>query len=379
MTMPTPCRVLGDIRTIGLAPAAGVVLHITPEPAKTHRAGDAVIVPEPMIVTVSEAGDIDISLVPGRYTISARQGSSVYGRVLITVPSANLAYLAQLLDAPPPPNLTAAQLAVSDAQAARDAANASAVAADADRVAAEAASVAAAAARDAAAGSEGAVATSAAQATASASAALSAASSSDASAIAAASSAVTASTQAGLAATARSGAETARDAAAGSQTAAGASATVAAGWATAAGTAKTGAETARDAAVDARTAAEAANDQAQAASNIHEAVAGNVGTLMAAFGQAWEELQKVMDGQDDNALTSVHVLNLAQILGQISDQVNGGRISLVGGTLADPAIRIGTVGIYSSAANTLSVAISGVERLRVTASGITVYGTVTNA
>lgn len=141
--------------------------------------------------------------------------------------------------------------------------------------------------------------------------------------------------------------------------------------------AKTAAETARDAAVVAKVAAEAANDQAQAASNIHEAVAGNVGTLMAAFGQAWEELQKVMDGQDDNALNAVHVLNLAQILGQISDQVNGGRVTLAGGTLADPALRIGTVGIYSAAANTLSVAISGVERLRVTASGITVYGTVT--
>lgn len=143
--------------------------------------------------------------------------------------------------------------------------------------------------------------------------------------------------------------------------------------------AKTAAEAARDAAVVAKVAAEDANDQAQAASNIHEAVAGNVGTLMAAFGQAWEELQKVMDGQDDDALTSVHVLNLAQILGQLSDQVNGGRVTLAGGTLADPALRIGTVGIYSAAANTLSFAISGVERLRVTASGITVYGTVTNA
>lgn len=141
--------------------------------------------------------------------------------------------------------------------------------------------------------------------------------------------------------------------------------------------AKTAAETARDAAVVAKTAAEAANTQAQAASNVHEAVAGNVGTLMAAFGQAWEELQKVMDGQDDNALTATHVLNLAQVLGQLSDQVNGGRATLAGGTLADPALRIGTVGIYSAAANTLSVAISGIERLRVTASGITVYGTVT--
>jgi len=143
--------------------------------------------------------------------------------------------------------------------------------------------------------------------------------------------------------------------------------------------AKTAAEAARDAAIVAKDAAEDANDQAQAASNIHEAVAGNVGTLMAAFGQAWEELQKVMDAQDDNALGAVHVANLAQIIGQMADQINGGRITLAGGTLADPAIRLGTVGIYSSAANTLSVAISGVERLRVTASGITVYGTVTEA
>lgn len=100
---------------------------------------------------------------------------------------------------------------------------------------------------------------------------------------------------------------------------------------------------------------------------------------MAAFGQAWKELVTVINGQDDNLLNATHVLNLAQILGQISDQINGGRATLVGGTLADPALRIGTVGIYSSASNTLSVAIAGVERLRVTASGITVYGTVTQA
>lgn len=108
-------------------------------------------------------------------------------------------------------------------------------------------------------------------------------------------------------------------------------------------------------------------------------MAQGLGTLMAAFGQAWEELQKVMDGQDDNVLGAIHVANLAQIIGQMSDQINGGRITLAGGTLADPAIRIGTVGIYSSAANTLSVSIAGVERLRVTAGGITVYGTVTQA
>ena len=64
-------------------------------------------------------------------------------------------------------------------------------------------------------------------------------------------------------------------------------------------------------------------------------------------------------------------------LGQVADQVNGGRIALTGGTLADPALRIGDVGIYSAAAGTLSIAIAGVERVRVTAAGLTVYGTVT--
>ena len=44
-------------------------------------------------------------------------------------------------------------------------------------------------------------------------------------------------------------------------------------------------------------------------------------------------------------------------------------IALRGGSLADPALRIGTAGIYSSAADTLSVAIAGVERLPVRGGG----------
>lgn len=157
--------------------------------------------------------------------------------------------------------------------------------------------------------------------------------------------------------------------------------------ATAATSARVAAEAARDSAstsavTSTTKAAEASASAAAAGGAVVDeanAVAQGLGTLMAAFGQAWEEVQKVMDGQDDNVMTAVHVLNLAQILGQLTDQVNGGRITLAGGTLADPAIRIGTAGIYSSAANTLSVVIAGVERLRVTASGITVYGTVTQA
>lgn len=71
------------------------------------------------------------------------------------------------------------------------------------------------------------------------------------------------------------------------------------------------------------------------------------------------------------------LIEMMSTLGQISDQVNGGRIALAGGTLADPALRIGDVGIYSAAAGTLSIAIAGVERARLTAAGLIVYGTIT--
>lgn len=69
----------------------------------------------------------------------------------------------------------------------------------------------------------------------------------------------------------------------------------------------------------------------------------------------------------------------AAALGQVARQVNGGRASHAGGSAADPAITIGTVGIYSAAADTLSVAIAGVEVARFTSAGVTIYGTVTEA
>ena len=76
--------------------------------------------------------------------------------------------------------------------------------------------------------------------------------------------------------------------------------------------------------------------------------------------------------------TLVGVLQAAlDLAGEAAAACHGGRVFLAAGSAADPALRIGTVGVYSSAADTLSVAIAGVERLRVTASGITVYGAVT--
>jgi hypothetical protein len=65
------------------------------------------------------------------------------------------------------------------------------------------------------------------------------------------------------------------------------------------------------------------------------------------------------------------------MIGQVAGQVNGGRATLEGGTLADRALRIGSAGIYSAAADTLSIVIAGSEVARFTASGLTVYGLVT--
>jgi hypothetical protein len=82
-----------------------------------------------------------------------------------------------------------------------------------------------------------------------------------------------------------------------------------------------------------------------------------------------------------------HPLQQAQIIGLLlaaidlagaaASACHGGRAFFAGGSAAEPAVRIGSAGLYSSATDTLSVAIAGVERLRVTAAGITVYGAVT--
>lgn len=150
MTLPVLCRVLGNVTNIGLAPAEGLSVRFVPEPNVVRRANDVVVVPEPYVAVVPASGTIDINILPGRYAIVAGQGASSYKRFLVTVPEAALAYLAQIIDAPPPPTLDAAQQAVLDAQNARDDANEAAAAADADRIAAQTARTGAEAAQDAA-------------------------------------------------------------------------------------------------------------------------------------------------------------------------------------------------------------------------------------
>ena len=65
---------------------------------------------------------------------------------------------------------------------------------------------------------------------------------------------------------------------------------------------------------------------------------------------------------------------LFALLGKLAQQVNGGQVAFKGGTLADPPIKLGTVGLYSSADDTLSVAIAGTEVARFTSSGLSVLG-----
>lgn len=161
----------------------------------------------------------------------------------------------------------------------------------------------------------------------------------------------------------------------------------------AAQTAQTGAETAETNAVTAKNASEAARDEATAQAGIATnaadasalsaalvpAVASTSATLAAALGQVDRRVEGLEVTAGDGAVTLDFVLKLAAIVGQVAAQVNGGRAEMTGGTLADPALRVGTAGIYSSAADTLSIAIAGSEVARFTASGLTIFGTITEA
>lgn len=105
----------------------------------------------------------------------------------------------------------------------------------------------------------------------------------------------------------------------------------------------------------------------------------NQSHLAALLGQVSREAGRLRAAQGETPPLSSAVAALSAIIGQLARQVDGGRIALAGGSLDDPALRIGTASIYSTAADTLSVAVAGAERLRITTSGIMVFGTVTEA
>lgn len=88
-----------------------------------------------------------------------------------------------------------------------------------------------------------------------------------------------------------------------------------------------------------------------------------------------------VESAEPHPLAQATIVGLLQqaldLAGSAARATHGGHAYLAGGSALLPALLIGNAGIYSAATDTLSVAIAGVERLRVTTSGITVYGTVT--
>lgn len=107
-----------------------------------------------------------------------------------------------------------------------------------------------------------------------------------------------------------------------------------------------------------------------------------LGALEYAIDQAGQAARALpaLEGQAEDLYTALSGLEQAlDLAGQVARQVNGGRVSLRGGSLADPALRIGTAKIYSSATDTLSVGIGDSEILRVTSAGLTIYGNLTEA
>jgi hypothetical protein len=501
------CSVNINLVDIGFAPIAGIV-SFSPAEGGVDRIGNSLVAPAARSVQLSQSGIGTIDVLPGRYfvTVGSDAGFTQFPAFPITVPDAPLAYLAQLIDLPPPADLDAAQQAVLDAQTARDFANASAAAAAASSAAAntakadaEAAVTAAATAAEAADTSANAAAVSASQAATAAQNAASSATNASSSAATAASTAASVTASAAAAATSATNAANSAIAALASQSAAAASATgaaasrdsadssanaaalsesasaasanlaaqkaveasqfrdeasdaaaaasvaadrvslgdlddatasaqadaiAAASSAAASSASALQAETSRIAAAASATSASAASSAAFVNANAFADIAtgraavadgqqfqvvtgdeiiryrrdssstqtevarypaaqtataleGALGQVSAVLGQTQKEVERLSAIQDGDAYTLRTLLEALSLIGQLADQINGGQVALRGGSLADPALRIGTAGIYSSAADTLSVAIAGVERLRVTATGITVFGTVT--
>ena len=126
----TACEVHGFIADLRMIPIPGAKLVFYGDPQGWRRSGEALIPTNIVKVETGADGSFMVRLVPGRYRV--RYGPTSV-EAFVTVPKAEIAYLAQLIDLPPPPTLDAAQQAVLDAQsaatdatAARDTANAAA-------------------------------------------------------------------------------------------------------------------------------------------------------------------------------------------------------------------------------------------------------------
>ena len=428
----TICTVSGSLTDVSMGQATNVELTFRPSPFQVLRNESDAVIPTPIKVSADGNGDFTVDLAPASYEVDVRDifpnGKSSTFTVFITVPDASLANFEQILNVPSPKSADAIETAVSDARAARDNANLSADLAedwaeeDEDTevtpgsysalhhaAKAGASSTAAANAQTAAETAQ----TAAETAETGAETARAGAEAAETGAQAAQTAAETAQTGAETARTgaetAETDAETARDkaqdwaetpedtevetgaysalhhaakseasatAAAGhegnaaaSASAAAASSSLAQDWAES-DTAPGGAGT-----QSAKTWADEAQVSAQEAAAGGPSFSAQIGTVASVLGQVSGQLDKVSAAQDGGQ----SLIALATMIGQLVQQVNGGQTALRGGTLDDPALRIGTVGIYSVAADTLSVAIAGTEVARLDASGLTIYGTLTEA
>lgn len=121
---------------------------------------------------------------------------------------------------------------------------------------------------------------------------------------------------------------------------------------------------------------------------------GQLGYAIDLLGQAHKEIERVEtertaattsnDTEIDALETALEAdvqtrAYLLDLIALCARMISGGKIHLAGGSASAPAIMIGDAAVYQSATDTLSVAVAGVERLRVTTSGVTVYGTLTES
>lgn len=123
----TTCAVSGNITDVGLTAQANASVVFTPMPAKATAdiASNTVYTSNAVSVTADAAGAFTADVVPGQYRVTIITATkATTDTVFVTVPVAATAFLAQIVNAPPPPTLDAAQQAVLAAQQARDQANA---------------------------------------------------------------------------------------------------------------------------------------------------------------------------------------------------------------------------------------------------------------
>lgn len=111
------CTVSGNIIDIQAQPMPGAALSFQPSQTNINRSGGSAVVPAAAKVVTDANGDFTVVLLPGTYTVAATKGQ--YASAEITVPDAATALLEQIIDAPAPATVDAAQQAVLDARAER--------------------------------------------------------------------------------------------------------------------------------------------------------------------------------------------------------------------------------------------------------------------